>query len=185
MMAKQAASRGVVLPKSYYPLTALAKQPLPVPMELALSISRRESEFDPEVVSPVGARGLMQLMPRTAEAMAARIGLQYSLPRLTGDWQYNATLGAAYLAQLIEQFGASPVLVSAAYNAGPSRAIRWIQDYGDPRMAGVDVVDWIETIPFEETRNYIMRVTESLHVYRARLSGTTPPLRLGAELASR
>ena len=182
MLSKRAARRGIEVPKSYYPLTALTRQPVPVPMELALAIARRESEFDPAVVSPAGARGLMQLMPATARAMANKAGLQYSASRLTSDWKYNATLGTSYLAELMEEFGGSVVLVAAAYNAGPSRAYAWIELYGDPRSAGVDVVDWIEHIPFRETRNYVMRVMESLHVYRARLSGRTGPLRLTEDL---
>lgn len=182
MLSKRAARRGIEVPKSYYPLTALTRQPVPVPMELALAIARRESEFDASVVSPAGARGLMQLMPGTARAMAKKTGQQYSASRLTTDWKYNASLGTAYLAELMEQFGGSVVLVAAAYNAGPSRANRWMEQFGDPRQTDVDVVDWIEHIPFRETRNYVMRVMESLHVYRARLEGRTGPLKLTADL---
>ncbi|PWE32398.1 hypothetical protein DDZ14_10030 [Maritimibacter sp. 55A14] len=182
MLSKRAARRGIEVPKGYYPLTALTRQPVPVPMELALAIARRESEFDPLVVSPAGARGLMQLMPGTAKAMAAKTGQQYSAARLTDDWTYNVALGTAYLAELMDVFDGSIVLVAAAYNAGPSRASAWIEAFGDPRADGVDVVDWIEHIPFRETRNYVMRVMESLHVYRARLGGRAAPLRLTMDL---
>ncbi len=182
MIAKQAATRGHVLPRAYYPLHDLAKEELPVATELALAIARRESEFNPIVESGVGAKGLMQLMPRTAQSVAEELELDFEVERLLTDWRYNARLGSTYLAQLQKEFGKSPILVSVGYNAGPSRARSWVIAFGDPRSAGVDVVDWIEHIPFRETRNYVMRVTESLPVYRARLSGKTPPLSLSAEL---
>ncbi|TCP40576.1 lytic transglycosylase domain-containing protein [Rhodovulum marinum] len=181
-IAKVAAGQGNVMMAAYFPVTDLAEADHPVPAELVLAIARRESEFDPGVASGAGALGLMQLMPRTAEAMAEKLEVSYSTKALTRDPAYNARLGAAYLAQLIEEFGPNPVLVSAAYNAGPSRAHRWVAERGDPRSAGVDVVDWIEMIPFRETRNYVMRVAESLPVYRARLSGRTGVLRLSEEL---
>ncbi|MEX5730075.1 soluble lytic murein transglycosylase [Rhodovulum iodosum] len=184
-IAKVAAGQGNVMPRAYFPVTDLARARHPVDTELVLAIARRESEFDPVVTSGAGARGLMQLMPRTAEAMARKVGAPYSSAALLTDPEYNARLGGAYLAQLVEEFGPNPLLVAAAYNAGPSRARRWVEDRGDPRMAGTDVVDWIEMIPFRETRNYVMRVSESLPVYRARLSGETGPIRFTDELAAR
>ena len=184
-IAKFAADRGIVLNRAYYPVTGLAQSKLPVPTELALSIARRESEFDPVVVSHAGARGLMQLMPGTAQDMARLTGVDYALGRLTSDPDYNATLGSAYLAKLIGQFGQNWMLVAAAYNAGPGRPSRWLQAYGDPRDGTVDPVDWIETIPFDETRNYIMRVTESIPVYRARLHGKVEPISLTRDLTGR
>lgn len=186
MVAKRLARRGEAPARIYYPLTPLAREPLPVPMELVMSIARRESEFDPSVISPAGARGLMQLMPGTARAMATATGQQYSEARLLSDWKYNARLGAAYLARLIETYGNAPVLIAAAYNAGPSRADAWIGEQGDPRQAESPeaVIDWIEHIPFAETRNYVMRVVESLPVYRARLTGLTEAPAIGALLTS-
>lgn len=181
-LAKFAADQGIVLNRAYYPVATLSKGKLPVPTELALSIARRESEFDPVVVSPAGARGLMQLMPGTAKDMATALGLDYDLGRLTSDPDYNAQLGSAYLAKLSQEFGTNWMLVAAAYNAGPTRPRRWVLDYGDPRGPDVDPIDWIESIPFEETRNYIMRVTESIPVYRARLHGKVEPIRLLSDL---
>ena len=133
-----------------------------------------------------GALGLMQVMPGTAKLMAGELGIAYEPGKLTGDWAYNARLGAGYLARLIAEFGDVPVLVAAGYNAGPGRPRRWIEELGDPR-AGDDatLVDWIEHIPFTETRNYVMRVGESLPVYRARLAGKTEPIRLSEELGMR
>ena len=182
MIAKQGARRGIVLPRAYYPLHDLLKEKLPVDPELVLAIARRESEFNPVVESGVGAKGLMQLMPQTAKAVAKSLELDFEVGQLLTDWHYNVRLGTAYLAELQEEFGKSPILISVGYNAGPHRARRWITAFGDPRSAGVDVVDWIEHIPFRETRNYVMRVAESLPVYRARLSGRTPPLSLSKEL---
>jgi len=182
MAAKAAAARGVVLPRAYYPLTAMARYRYPAETALVLAIARRESEFDIDVVSPAGALGLMQLMPATAEAMAGAAGLPWERDRLTADWQYNAALGSLYLAELMVLYDGALPLVAAAYNAGPSRVDAWLAEIGDPRTGDSDPVDWVEAIPFAETRNYVMRVMESLHVYRARLTGTAPGWRLSADL---
>ncbi len=184
MLGKRAAQTGAEIVRPYYPVTPLAKLDLAAPSDLVLAIARRESEFDPSVVSGAGALGLMQTMPRTARAMAEAIGQPFSERRLLSDWQYNARLGAAYLARLMQSYGDAPVLVAAAYNAGPSRADAWIAARGDPRrMASPEgVVDWIEHIPFDETRNYVMRVLESVVVYRARLGSRDRPARLSALL---
>ncbi len=184
-VGKQAARAGTVALRAYYPLRPLGADELPVPEALALSIARRESEFHSAAVSHAGARGLMQLMPGTAKQMALSLGIPYSLARLTSDPSYNIQLGSAYLKHLIDQFGENIVLVSVGYNAGPHRARSWMKTYGDPRDPSVDVVDWIEHIPFDETRNYVMRVAESLPVYRARLSGKVEPLLLTQELKAR
>lgn len=170
LLGKAAAERGMILPELYFPTHPLTALDLPVEDALALSIARRESEFRADAGSPVGALGLMQLMPATAQEVAGSLDLPYRRGQLTADWQYNATLGSQYLANLIEEFGDTPVMVAAGYNAGPSRPRQWMDLRGDPRLNEVDVVDWIEHIPFRETRNYVMRVTESIPVYRARLT---------------
>ncbi len=182
MIGKEAAGRGITLARPYYPLHPMAAQTLPVPKELALSIARRESEFDPVVVSGAGAEGLMQVMPRTAAEVAGQLGITHTPRRMITDPSYNARIGSAYLARLIARYDGNAVLVAAAYNAGPSRPDRWMQEMGDPRAADVDVVDWIEAIPFAETRNYVMRVTESLPVYRARLGLKPHPVPFSVEL---
>jgi soluble lytic murein transglycosylase len=184
-LAKVAADKGAIWPSAYFPVPALSGLTLPVDPELALSIARRESEFNAAVVSPAGARGLMQVMPGTAKMMAQKIGVSYEPGKLTTDWQYNARLGSAYLQGLVAEFGTSPLLVAAGYNAGPGRSRQWISELGDPRTKGVDPVDWIEAIPFRETQTYVMRVAESLPIYRARLSGQTGPLRFSDELKGR
>ena len=178
LLAKQATFSGLILPDAYFPNPDILPDGLAVPRALALSIARRESEFNPTVISPAGARGLMQLMPGTANLMAQEMNLPYSRDRLTADPAYNARLGAGYLARLIDEFGNTPALVAAAYNAGPARPRDWIKTLGDPRDAGVDMVDWVEHVPFAETRNYIMRVLESLVIYRARLDGPQAAPRL-------
>nr|WP_319248984.1 lytic transglycosylase domain-containing protein [uncultured Celeribacter sp.] len=185
LVAKFAADQGLVLNRAYYPLHALAEADLPVEPELALSIARRESEFYRYARSHVGARGLMQLMPRTGAAMAEKLGLSEFQETQLDDPVMNARLGSAYLAQLEEEFGHNIPLIAVGYNAGPSRARDWIKRYGDPRAGQVDPVDWIEHLPFRETRNYVMRVAESVPVYRARLEGHTGPVTLSKDLTAR
>ncbi len=183
MLGKQMVRVGVTLPGPYYPLHPLVDQKLPVADELSLAIARRESEFDPVVVSHAGARGLMQLMPGTARDVSAEIGEVYVLGNLTSDPGYNARLGSAYLAGLAEKFDGNIIMISAAYNAGPSRPERWMTSNGDPRGGSVEaMIDWIEMIPFNETRNYVMRVSESLPVYRARLGKDPHPVPFGQEI---
>jgi soluble lytic murein transglycosylase len=170
-IAKKAARAGFVLRGYYYPLTPLAKMGGPVEPALAMAIARQESELNPEAISPVGARGLMQLMPATARKVSRTEGLKYSRSRLTGDWRYNATLGQAYLADRLAAYDGSLAMAAASYNAGPARVRRWVKDRGDPRTADVDWIDWIETIPFRETRNYVQRVLEGVQIYRTRIAG--------------
>ncbi|QIE41188.1 lytic transglycosylase domain-containing protein [Rhodobacteraceae bacterium SC52] len=186
VIAKRAADQGHTFHRDYFPLEEISVDGRAgVSPELALAIARRESEFNPTVVSPAGARGLMQVMPGTAADVSRDLGITYSLPRLGTDPVYNARLGTAYLQGLIEEFGNNPILVAAGYNAGPARARQWMRELGDPRSSSVDVVAWVEAIPYRETRNYVMRVSESLAPYRARLSGQTEALRLSKELAGR
>lgn len=140
---------------------------------MAYAVARQESEFNASAVSQAGARGLLQLMPGTAREMARKTGLGYSNSRLVRDAAYNAQLGTAYLMEQLDRFDGSFVMTFAAYNAGPFRVQQWVERYGDPRGKPVDwVVDWIERIPFAETRNYVQRVMENYQVYRVRLDGT-------------
>lgn len=180
MVAKQGAEKGIILPRSYFPAPNLVPDGLAVSRALALAISRRESEFDPAAQSHAGARGLMQLLPDTAQRMAKGLGLAHSTAMLTTNPQHNATLGAAYLRKMIDEFGPSVALVAAGYNAGPGRPRKWITEFGDPRRE--DPVDWVEAIPFAETRTYVMRVTEGVVIYRQRLKGQSGPVRITAEL---
>ena len=151
-------------------------EPLDGSVEKAMvfTIARQESAFDPCAQSHRGARGLMQLMPATAERTAKRFGVPFTSDRLL-DSSYNVRLGAAHLGELMQDWKGSHLLTFAAYNAGGPNVSKWIKAYGDPRTPGgdprtpgVDVVDWIERIPFHETRNYVQRALESLQVYRYR-----------------
>lgn len=183
MLGKAAAQRGIVLEAPYYALHPMTDLDLLTPMELALAIARRESEFDHRVVSGAGAMGLMQLMPGTASDVARALGeADHSDARVLNDWRYNARLGAVYLAGLAERFDGNVVMMSAGYNAGPGRPATWMEERGDPRKGDMDVIDWIEHIPFRETRNYVMRVAESLPVYRARLGKPPHPVPFSKEL---
>ena len=188
MIGKRAARQRVVLPAAYYAIHPMNGMELPMAPEMVLAIARRESEFDPVVTSGAGAHGLMQIMPATAREVAAKLGQSatHSTQRLLAEWQYNAQLGSAFLAMLAGRFDGNVVMISAAYNAGPGRPTRWMANFGDPRKAAsaeFDMVDWIEHIPFRETRNYVMRVTESLPVYRARLGVDPLPVPFSDELA--
>lgn len=174
-LAKQSANRGVIWPVAHFPLTGLETQDLGPPPELVMAIARQESEFNHTASSPVGAQGLMQVMPATAEQVARQIGLPFDAARLSGDAAYNARIGSQYLMDLTERFGPSVALIAAGYNAGPGRPARWINDFGDIRR-GADPVEWVELIPFDETRNYVMRVAEALPVYRSRIHGRPAPI---------
>lgn len=180
VVAKQAAENGWILPRAYYPVPDMVPEKLSVSRALTLAISRRESEFDPAARSHANAMGLMQLLPETAGRMAKGLGIAHETRQLTADPAHNATLGAAYLAKMVAEFGPSVAMVASGYNAGPGRPRKWIAEFGDPRTG--DPVDWIESIPFPETRTYVMRVAESLVIYRQRLKGEAGPIRITAEL---
>jgi soluble lytic murein transglycosylase len=168
--AKRAVRDGIELITQGYPDLPEVRTGLEKPLVLALI--RQESAFDLKAVSAAGARGLMQLMPQTAASVARHLKTRYDPKKLTTDADFNLRLGQAYLGDLIADFGGSYILALAAYNAGPGRVRRWIREHGDPRDPEVDVIDWIEMIPFDETRNYVQRVMENLRVYRGRLEDT-------------
>jgi len=178
-VGRRALQDGLVLVESGYPLKdgSWGKGP-PQGPESALvhAIIRQESNFDRRAVSVAGARGLMQLMPATGQAVARQLGLKHSHDRLIEDPAYNVTLGSTYLGQLLERFNGSYVLAVASYNGGQGRVAGWLGTYGDPRSQSIDVIDWIELMPVYETRNYVQRVLENLQVYRARLGLPAVPL---------
>lgn len=162
---------GVLLPEYGWPTVPFVTGDTPE-RALIFATIRQESAFEAQAVSRAGARGMMQIIPATAKSVAKRLGLPHSDHRLLNDPHYNIQIGRNYLAGLIDDYDGSYVLALAAYNAGPSRVRQWIQDNGDPRRADVDVIDWIELIPFDETRNYVQRVLENLQVYRQALGGS-------------
>ena len=165
-VSKHAASLGSTFMESGYPILSSIRGERPEPA-LVHSIIRQESLFDPDARSGVGAVGLMQLMPATAKHVAQQGGIRYSPGKLSNP-DVNVAIGSRYLANLIDSYNGSYVLAIAAYNAGPGNVNKWLKEMGDPRLVDdVDViVDWIESMPFKETRNYVHRVLEATQVYR-------------------
>ncbi|MBT5665898.1 MAG: lytic transglycosylase domain-containing protein [Rhodospirillaceae bacterium] len=177
-IAKKALKQGVVLVDAGYPALPVTKGG-PASSPVIHAIVRQESAFNPRAISHAGARGLMQLMPATARKVARSLNLRYSPSRLTSDPRHNVNLGAAYFNGLVQRYDGSLVLALTAYNAGPGRVQRWVREYGDPRQLDTpDAIDWIEQIPFKETRNYVQRVLENLPLYHGKFSDDFSPLYL-------
>ncbi len=173
-IARRMGRDGIALPHDGWPAPYHPAAP-PDPA-FSLAIMRQESSFDLAAISPSGARGLMQLMPPTATAVAKQLGIPISLSALTSDASDNIALGTAYLQEVLTRFDNCLPLAAAAYNAGPHRVTQWLADNGDPRLGPIDMVDWIELIPVGETRNYVQRVTENVMMYRAARGDFTPIL---------
>ncbi len=182
-IAKLASYKNVTLVQHFVPLMELPPVSGGADVEpaLVLGLTRQESEFDAGAVSNAGARGLMQLMPGTARATARSIGIPYSPARLS-DPDYNVKLGMAHVAELLDAWQGSYILVIASYNAGSGNVRNWIATFGDPRDGTLDPIDWVELIPFGETRNYVQRVLENTNVYRNRLAGRADRLQIVADL---
>ncbi|MFW5661877.1 MAG: lytic transglycosylase domain-containing protein [Oceanicaulis sp.] len=182
--AKAGRMQGMVLAERAYPVIDLpANAPIVPEAALTYSVIRQETEFDPQAVSGAGARGLMQMMPATARQTARQLQVPYSFHWLTDDPDYNLTLGMAHLEEVVTDYDGSLVMALAAYNAGGHRVRRWVANYGDPRTGVIDPIDWVESIPFSETRNYVQRVIENVQVYRARLSeGMAAPLNIETDM---
>jgi soluble lytic murein transglycosylase len=176
LLGKAALNRGLPFDFYAYPVTGIPSfRPIGPDIERSIvyAIARQESAFNPAVVSPAQAYGLMQVTPDAARYVCKRHGATYDLARLKTDSVYNAALGAAELGGLLEDYRGSYILTFAAYNAGRGSVRKWLDRYGDPRDPKVDTVDWVELIPFSETRNYVQRIMENLQVYRTRFGGGT------------
>lgn len=176
LLGKAALNRGLPFEFYAYPVNGIPHfTPIGPEVERSIvyAIARQESAFNPRVVSPAQAYGLMQVTPDAARYVCKRHGATYDLGRLKNDSVYNATLGSAELGGLLEDYRGSYIMTFAAYNAGRGSVKKWIDRYGDPRDPKVDAVDWVELIPFSETRNYVQRIMENLQVYRARFGGGT------------
>jgi soluble lytic murein transglycosylase len=172
---KAALNRGLPFDHYAYPVNGIPSyrnMGPAVEKSIVFAIARQESAFNPTVVSPANAYGLMQVTPAAGKYVTKKYGGTYDFARLKGDPSYNATLGAAELGGLIDDYRGSYIMTFAGYNAGRGSVRKWIERYGDPRDPGVDAVDWVELIPFTETRNYVQRVMENLQVYRARFGGS-------------
>jgi soluble lytic murein transglycosylase len=183
-IGKQALQRGLPLDEAAFPLSGIPHfEPasLSAPLPVVHAIARQESAFHPRALSSAGAKGLMQMIDATAQRTAKQIGVPFEKSKLLDEPAYNAQLGAAHLGQLLADFKGSHILAFVAYNAGPRRARDWIAAYGDPRDPAIDPIDWVERIPFSETRNYVQRVMENLDVY-ARLIEKADSTTLRAEL---
>lgn len=174
IVGKGALNRGYPFDHYAFPVSGIpAFQTIGPEVERGLvhAIARQESAFNPRVISPAKAMGLMQVTPPAARTITRRFGASYDPKRLLSDPSYNAMLGAAELGALVNDFRGSYILTFIGYNAGRGRVRDWIERYGDPRDPKVDAVDWVERIPFSETRNYVQRIMENVQVYRARFGG--------------
>jgi soluble lytic murein transglycosylase len=174
LVGKAALNRGLPFDFYAYPVTGIpafrAIGP-EVEQSVIYSIARQESAFNPLDVSAAQAYGLMQVTPDAGRYVCHRAGVEFDVRRMKTDPVYNTALGAAELGGLLEDYRGSYIMTFAAYNAGRGSVKKWIDRYGDPRDSKVDAVDWVELIPFAETRNYVQRVMENLQVYRARFGG--------------
>jgi soluble lytic murein transglycosylase len=184
LAAKPALSRGLPVDAHAFPTIGIPDFKIlgtPVDKAVVYAISRQESAFNPRAVSSAKAMGLMQVLPGTAKMICRRLGIAFDQRRLLNDPVYNAQLGADELGTMIQNYRGSLILTFVGYNAGPGRVKQWIERYGDPRDPGVDPIDWVERIPFSETRNYVQRVLENVQVYRLRL-GVSSKLLIEADL---
>ena len=185
-IGKMAIARGLNLTIYAYPTAPFpAYTPLRSPPEAAfmLGIARQETEFNTLIVSGAGAKGLLQVMTITAKHVCQDYKIKCEIGRLLTDPSYNATISSAYIGDRMEEFRGSYVLAIAGYNAGPGRARQWIREFGDPRDPAVDVIDWIERIPIQETREYVGKVLANIQVYRARIGEERTAVRIAEDLA--
>jgi soluble lytic murein transglycosylase len=178
-IGKTALARGLALDVYAFPAIGVPQhRPIGPEIERSVvySVARTESAFDQRDVSPAKAVGLMQVTPEAGRDTAKRFGVTYDWDRMVSDPVYNTQMGAAELAALLQEYRGCHIMTFAGYNAGRGRVRQWVKQYGDPREAGVDAVDWVERIPFAETRNYVQRVMENLQVYRVRFGADTPAI---------
>jgi soluble lytic murein transglycosylase len=178
---RRGAQRNLILHERGYPVRSTPSVMGGAEPAFVLAITRQESQFDPRVRSSADARGMMQLLPGTARDTARKIGIAYDEGQL---WEadYNMRLGSAYLGQVADRFSGSYIMAAAGYNAGPGRPAQWAGFCGDPRGSTTDPLDFIECIPFSETRNYVMNVMSNVQIYRARLNGGQAPITLSKDL---
>jgi len=175
LVGKLALARGYALDHAAFPIIGMPDYtPIGPPVEPAIvySIARQESWFNPKTVSSANALGLMQVTPDAGRYVAKKFGASFDQKRLLNDNAYNVQMGSAELGDVIKDYRGSYILAFAAYNAGRGRVRDWVGRFGDPRDPNVDPIDWVERIPFSETRNYIQRVMENVQVYRVRFGGS-------------
>ena len=176
LVGKAALGRGFAFDRYAFPTFGLPHySPIAPDVERAVvyAIARQESAFNPRDVSAANALGLMQVTPEAGRYIAKKFNVGYDQKRLLHDDVYNMQIGAAELSDNISSYRGSYILAFAGYNAGRGRVKEWVERYGDPREPNADPVDWVERIPFSETRNYVQRIVENIQVYRARFGGGT------------
>jgi soluble lytic murein transglycosylase len=170
-IGKPALARGLALDPYAFPSIGIPQHSPVGPAidrSVIYSVARTESAFDQRDKSPANAVGLMQVTPEAGRDTAKRFGVAYDWERMVSDPVYNTQMGAAELSALLKEYSGSHIMTFAGYNAGRGRVQQWVKQYGDPRDPNVDAIDWVERIPFAETRNYVQRVMENLQVYRVR-----------------
>ena len=176
-IGKTALARGLALDLYAFPTIGIP-QHSPIGPEIdrsvIYSVARTESAFDQRDKSSANAVGLMQVTPEAGRDTAKRFGVAYDWDRMVSDPVYNTQMGAAELSALLKEYNGSHIMTFAGYNAGRGRVRQWVKQYGDPRDPNVDAIDWVERIPFAETRNYVQRVMENLQVYRVRFEPVAP-----------
>ena len=175
-VGKPALARGLALDPYAFPTIGIPPHSQVAPeieRSIIYSVARTESAFDQRDRSPANAVGLMQVTPEAARDTAKRFGVSYDWDRMVSDPVYNTQMGAAELSALLSEYKGSHIMTFAGYNAGRGRVRDWVKAYGDPRDPNVDPVDWVERIPFSETRNYVQRVMENVQVYRVRFDTGT------------
>lgn len=168
LSAKFAGKNGAILIKEVYPIRDLPKNLTTLPhlsQTFIHALIRQESGFNTKITSGASAKGLMQLMGRTAKQVARKHKIPFKESYLTEYPDINLKLGCHHLSELLEKYDGNIVLTLAAYNAGATPVAKWIKTFGDPREPSTDIVDWVESIPFEETRSYVQRILETLPVY--------------------
>ena len=183
--AKAGLTKGYSLALYAFPTHAFPSyQPLRAPVETAflLGIARQESEFNTSTLSGAGARGVLQVMPVTARHICRDYRVKCDIARLQNDASYNTMIASAYIGDRMAEYAGSYILTLAGYNAGPGRVRQWVREFGDPRSPDVDPIDWVERIPFEETRDYVKKVLANIQVYRARIGPPEQALRITADL---
>jgi soluble lytic murein transglycosylase len=186
-IGKPALARGLALVDYAFPTIGIPPHsPIGPAIERSIiySVARTESAFDQRDKSAANAVGLMQVTPEAGRDTAKRFGVTYDWDRMVSDPVYNTQMGAAELSALLKEYQGCHIMAFAGYNAGRGRVKEWVSKYGDPRDPKVDAVDWVERIPLSETRNYVQRVTENLHVYRVRFDGVAPAMTKGDHTSS-
>ena len=178
---RRGAQKGLILHERGYPVRSTPSVPGSAEPAFMLAITRQESQFDPRVRSHADARGMMQVLPATARETASKMGVAWDEGALW-DADYNMRIGGYYLGRIVNQFDGSYIMAAAGYNAGPGRPRQWSAYCGDPRSSSADPLDFIECVPFSETRNYIMNVMSNVQMYRARLNGGRAPFTLSQDL---